>query len=461
MRALSPRAREAALVAAALSRPTVATVVAALGAQDEAEAAIVEAEEAGIIVAERARIRFAHPLLASAVYAAASHERRRQLHRRLAGVVSDPEERARHLAESATHADAATAAEIEQAADRAARRGAQDAAAQLYGAAARLTPDECRDDAARRMLGEAAALFAAGDPKRRSSGGRDGARTRRGSDPPRRGERSAERDRVGREPRTSASRLPRTRPWPADGDRRLCGRIHAKLSEASLLDQRKALAHAEAATALLDEDEDPALLAHALIDKLFFGAQLGWKAPRAVLERALRLEERAGPNEQRSRMPLMWFAWMDELEAARARHAFEDAWYRDRGEEGWRAERLGQLALRRAQCGQLGGGRADDRGELHDPRTDGAAHRPVGNDLAHSRYRRPPSRPNRTRERDAANARRGLRTDGSPLLRGGLAERARLSRARRRRRRGGRPGVRQVSRASRHDRRRRGAGPAP
>ncbi len=147
-RALSPSAQEAALVAAALSRPTVATVVAALGARDEAEAAIVEAEEAGIIVAERARIRFSHPLLASAVYSAASHERRRQLHRHLADVVSDAEERARHLAESATQADAATAAEIERAADLAARRGAQDAAAQLYEAAARLTPEECRDDAA-------------------------------------------------------------------------------------------------------------------------------------------------------------------------------------------------------------------------------------------------------------------------------------------------------------------------
>ena len=50
-------------------------------------------------------------------------------------------------------------------------------------------------------------------------------------------------------------------------------------------------------------------------------------------------------------MPLMWFAWMDELEAARARHAFEDAWYRDRGEEGWRAERLGHLALAELNAG--------------------------------------------------------------------------------------------------------------
>ena len=166
---------------------------------------------------KRARIRFAHPLLASAVYAATSHERRRQLHRHLAGVVSDPEERARHLAESATQADVSTAAEIEHAAERAARRGAQDAAAQLYGAAARLTPDDRRDDAARRMLGEAAALFAAGDPRRRTSSGRDGARARRGGDASRRGERPAERHRLGREPRTgyrsTTSSAPS--PWPA------------------------------------------------------------------------------------------------------------------------------------------------------------------------------------------------------------------------------------------------------
>ena len=50
-------------------------------------------------------------------------------------------------------------------------------------------------------------------------------------------------------------------------------------------------------------------------------------------------------------MPLMWFTWMDQLEAARARHAFEDRWYRDRGEEGWRAERLGHLAYAELNAG--------------------------------------------------------------------------------------------------------------
>ena len=351
MRELAPAGREAALVAAALSRPTVPTVVAALGPEHEGEAAIVETEEAGIIVAEHGRIRFAHPLLASAVYAAAPHERRRQLHRKLAGVVADPEERARHLAESALEADSSIAAQIEQAAGSAARRGAQDAAAQLYGAAARLTPQERHDDAAKRMLGEAAALFAAGDP----GGARvvaEAALARATADTVRAETYLllAEIAWVERPGQPQIDYLERALGL-AGADGRLRGRIHAKLSEAWLIDQRSALEHLEAAAALLDEDEDPALLAQVLINKLFFEAQIGLEAPRPLLERAVRLEERAGSNEQRSRMPLMWYSWVDDLEAARARHAFEDRWYRDRGEDGWRAERLGHLAYAELNAG--------------------------------------------------------------------------------------------------------------
>ena len=257
MRELSGAGRDAALVAAALSRPTVTIVAAALGPEN-AEAAIVEVEEAGIIVAERARIRFAHPLFASAVYAATSGERRRQLHGQLAEVVTDPEERGRHLAESLPQADSATAAEIDQAADRASRRGAQDAAAQLYGAAARLTPDDRPDDAAKRMLGQAAALFAAGDPT--------GARTiaevalGRAASDTRRAEANlllGEIAWVERPGPAQIDYLERALALANGGDRRLRGRIHARFAEAFLIDQRKALEHAEAAAGLLDEDEDP------------------------------------------------------------------------------------------------------------------------------------------------------------------------------------------------------------
>ena len=132
-------ARIVALAAAALSQPTVATVVEAFDGEGDARAAVIEAEDAGVLVAERDRIRFTHPLLASVVYGSAARERRRRLHERLATVVVDPEERARHLALGTTRADEDVAAEIERAAARAARRGAPQAAADLLAASARLT----------------------------------------------------------------------------------------------------------------------------------------------------------------------------------------------------------------------------------------------------------------------------------------------------------------------------------
>ena len=91
---LSSAAREAVLAVASLSRPTIETVVAALPGEGDALSAVLEAEESGVLVTEDARVRFTHPLLASAVYASASDARRRQLHRRLAEVVSDTEARA-------------------------------------------------------------------------------------------------------------------------------------------------------------------------------------------------------------------------------------------------------------------------------------------------------------------------------------------------------------------------------
>ena len=161
--ALSLAAREAVLVAAALSRPTIETVAAALEVEREALPAILEAEQAGVLVSEQGRVRFTHPLLASAVYGAASDARRGQLHRRLAAVVSDEEERARHLAQSATHADEATASTVEQAARQAALRGAFDAAVELFAAACRLTRADSDEVLVRRTLGYASSLLRTGD----------------------------------------------------------------------------------------------------------------------------------------------------------------------------------------------------------------------------------------------------------------------------------------------------------
>ena len=82
---------------------------------------------------------FAHPLLAFVPYDEASTTERRRLHARLARVVPDAEERARHLALAATGPDERVATELDRAARRALARGAPDAAAELV--ASRAAPD--------------------------------------------------------------------------------------------------------------------------------------------------------------------------------------------------------------------------------------------------------------------------------------------------------------------------------
>ena len=129
---LSARGRYASLVAAAVSRPTRELILKAVAPEDDAGTGLLEAEEAGVLVTEAGRLRFTHPLLASALYGSATPERRRRLHEGLAAIVSDPEEQARHLALSTTEADERVAGQLEEAAGRAAKRGAQQAASDLY-----------------------------------------------------------------------------------------------------------------------------------------------------------------------------------------------------------------------------------------------------------------------------------------------------------------------------------------
>jgi hypothetical protein len=96
--ALPPRAADGLLAVAAAARPTEDLVVAAAARRDRASAGITRAEEAGILQRAGGRVGFTHPLLGSTVYAAATPQARRSVHRRLADLVVDREERARHLA---------------------------------------------------------------------------------------------------------------------------------------------------------------------------------------------------------------------------------------------------------------------------------------------------------------------------------------------------------------------------
>src|SRR5262249_56737258 len=109
------------------------------------------------------RIRFAHPLLASAVVSTIGPRRRRELHARLAKLDLDLEERARHLALAGKGPDAATAGVLEKAAEHAALRGASVPAAELFELAAELTPEDDREARWRRTIEAGVRKGAAGD----------------------------------------------------------------------------------------------------------------------------------------------------------------------------------------------------------------------------------------------------------------------------------------------------------
>jgi DNA-binding CsgD family transcriptional regulator/tetratricopeptide (TPR) repeat protein len=156
-------ARETGVVVAALAQPTVERVETALAAAGARAAGLSEALAAGIVEIENGRVRFTHPLLGSIMYSETSATRRRELHAQLALAVDDVEERARHLALAATGPDPTVAAALDDAALQALRRGAPEAAADLYEQAARLTPPDERAPRYRRSIDAGEARKRAGD----------------------------------------------------------------------------------------------------------------------------------------------------------------------------------------------------------------------------------------------------------------------------------------------------------
>jgi DNA-binding CsgD family transcriptional regulator len=130
------------LLVAALARPTVQLVAATYGDERRVLEALAAAAGEGVAELDDSRLRFAHPLLASICYEQAPVWKRRAVHRALASVVEDAEERARHLALAAEGPDGSVATELATAAEQAAARGATAAAAELSERAAQLTPDD-------------------------------------------------------------------------------------------------------------------------------------------------------------------------------------------------------------------------------------------------------------------------------------------------------------------------------
>ena len=122
--------------------------------------------EAAELLELGARVRFRHPLVRSAIYAAAPRPEREAVHGALADATdpeADPDRRAWHRAHAAAGLDEGVAGELERSADRAQGRGGVAAAAAFLERAAELTPDPVRRGA--RSLAAAQAKLDAGAPE--------------------------------------------------------------------------------------------------------------------------------------------------------------------------------------------------------------------------------------------------------------------------------------------------------
>jgi DNA-binding CsgD family transcriptional regulator len=314
--------------------------------------ALAPAERAGIVtVRPDGRVEFGHPLFGSALYSSLPEAGRRALHRHLAQRAASLEERARHLALAAAGPDDATAAELDRAAAAASARGAADVAVELTELACRLTPLGDQPAQVRRGVELAQRRYFAGDP----AGARRELERWRDTLPP-----GDDRARVllelgsimtvqgeaGAGPELMTQALDEARA------RGLRARIHARIA-ADADDSDVAVAHAEAALALLDERGDPQLYSFALHNVALFKLYSGRGADHAAIEKGMRLQRESAAWEMSS-VPAMWARNLDDFGTARTR--FEDLLraFRERGDEATVSALLTHLARLEAMTGHIG-----------------------------------------------------------------------------------------------------------
>jgi DNA-binding CsgD family transcriptional regulator len=149
VRRLSAGTQDVLLSVGTAARPTVGILTTIHG--PPTHGCLDEALGASVIELDGTRVRFSHPLFATACYGAAPIWERRASHGRLAGLTSDPEERARHLALACGGVDGNVATTVADAAEYAADRGRTAAAGELLELAAELTPVDSAVGRARQL----------------------------------------------------------------------------------------------------------------------------------------------------------------------------------------------------------------------------------------------------------------------------------------------------------------------
>ena len=276
---------------ATMSRPTLELVRA--GVELDPAPALQPAIDAHVVVVEGESIRFSHALYAAAAYELTSVGGRRDIHRRIAEVVDDLEERARHLALATDGEHRAVAQTIEAGATVAFERGSPAVAAELAAEARRLTPARDAEDVGRRALAEIDYEFAAGDTAQASALLEElVAATQPGPERARLLSRKARIRHFGEDIRVSVDLLYQALAEAGDDDA-LRGEIEEGLAWGLLLlrkDLEAAAGHARSAARLAEVRDDEGALAEGLAAQALLEFVLGrpWEETMA---RALALEE--------------------------------------------------------------------------------------------------------------------------------------------------------------------------
>ena len=293
---------------------------------------------AGVLEVDAGRLRFAHPLLASAVLGAIPPARRRELHAVAARHAVDAEEKARHRALAVGVPSGEIAAELDEAARLAERRGAPGIGAELLELAASLTPKDQAGDRHRRLLSAGRLLHVAGETRAAAAVLNDlAASTPPG---PLHAAAIAHLGWNSEDDFEASSRLLEQALAEAGEAPALCANIHAFLSDnwAILGDAGRARTEAYLALEFAERTGDPALLAPLLAQAYFCDWRCGGEVDERQLERALDLERQVTtpmnqlePPSQQAGMCLMRVGRMDEaaeaLERAQARAEAEGVEY--------------------------------------------------------------------------------------------------------------------------------------
>ena len=318
--------RDALALASALGTPSESLLQRAGMAPHALDPAI----DAQVVERERSAIRFTHPLLSSVLYKDLG-ARRRVVHERIAGIVSDPVERARHLALATEEPDAAAAAALDDAVAIAAGRGASASAAELAEAALRLTPADEVGERHRRALAAARAHRRAGEWTRARAIASDLLEeTRLG---PLRAEvlfALAELEALDRAVALLEQALQEATSRPA-----LQAAIQCRLAWSARFKKGfdGALEHARASLELADEVDDDALRVDALSMMAFLGSAVGDPQAAAYAARAHEIAVATGDARmvRRAQLARVGFTLSSDKRAARAllEREYEESHERD------------------------------------------------------------------------------------------------------------------------------------